>query len=381
MLVIVFCCTVSRISTAEESDVREAKKHFQIATDLYEEENYEGAAAELEISVKLYPTKNGYFNLANCYKALHKYQEALSAIEQLNSRFEDKMDKTMKKKMEALQSSIQSWVGELTLFVSPAEAMIRLDGKILSSELNGSPILLSPGGYTIEATLDGFEPSIKRISINSQQQQSVEISLSPLKGTLSVRANVDGAAVIVDGRNMGLTPIAPFSLRAGKHRLEIVRNGYDRQIRSVDIASNAATTLDVQLTSVVDSEKAVAPSDRHRDPWPALQIVGVTGTATTAVLAGVFYGLAAKQASDYNRYNDDYVSAPTDEAAREAKAERSDAKEKTLQFSTMGLAFGVTAGVLGVTTIVLFVVAKKRSPKSVSTETVSLRNGSLIVRF
>jgi hypothetical protein len=209
----------------------------------------------------------------------------------------------------------------------------------------------------------------------------VEISLSPLKGTLSVRANVDGAAVIVDGRNIGLTPIAPFSLRAGKHRLEIVRNGYDRQIRSVDIASNAATTLDVQLTSVVDSEKAVAPSDRHRDPWPALQIVGVTGTATTAVLAGVFYGLAAKQASDYNRYNDDYVSAPTDEAAREAKAERSDAKEKTLQFSTMGLAFGVTAGVLGVTTIVLFVVAKKRSPKSVSTETVSLRNGSLIVRF
>lgn len=362
----------------EDDDKAEAQSHFAAATRLYEVEDYKGAAAEFEASVKLYPTKNGYFNLANCYKALHRYHDALVAVAELESRFEDKLDKTMRRKKDELKSLINSVVGMLTIYVEPAEAEITLDGNPVAAALIGQPVEMGPGEHRIEGRMSGYESVVKRVNIESQNEHTVHITLSPSVGSLIVRTNVDGATLWVDGREVGKTPVAPFRLRAGDRLLEIFADGYIKQSRTVQIVPGSRTTLDIQLHQAVAA--TVSAEDKPSKLIPGLKIAGIATTATTAVLSGVFYGLAAKQASDFKTYDSEYSSAADDEAAAAADIKRQDAKKKTDQFSASGLAFGICAGVFGVSTIVLAVIGKRMENKTQSTN-LSVKDGLITVSY
>ena len=82
---------INPVAADDAGNKKEAQQHFKTATRLYKVEDYDGAVSEFEASVRLYPTKNGYFNLANCYKALHRYHEALAAVDKLE-RFLKKLN-------------------------------------------------------------------------------------------------------------------------------------------------------------------------------------------------------------------------------------------------------------------------------------------------
>jgi hypothetical protein len=360
------------------SEKKEARKHFNVATRLYEVEDYNGAATEFETSVKLYPTKNGYFNLANCYKALHRYEDALVAIEHLETRFAKEMDKTMRRKVNSLKSLINSLVGELTLYVDPLDAEVRLNGETLPKHRYGNPLKLGPGEYRIAASCEGYESYSGKVTVHSQKKKRLRISLTDEKGMLSVETDVEGAKVVVDGEPRGETPLS-LSLAAGEHRLEVSREGYTAVSRTVEMISNQKTTVNLVLEAAEGAKMPTVETTRG-SLFKTLKIAGIASSATTAVLSGVFYGLAAKKASDFKAYDEDYVNASTSQAVVAADADRLDAKQRTEQFAILGLAFGITAGVLGASTAVLFVLSNRRESQKEPSR-VSLGNGNLTVSF
>ena len=69
----------SRLAAAD--DKAEARRHFENGLALSDEQtkDYQGALVEFEASVKLFPTKAGLFNLAQCYRRLSRYGEAIAA--------------------------------------------------------------------------------------------------------------------------------------------------------------------------------------------------------------------------------------------------------------------------------------------------------------
>ena len=363
----------------ELDEKQEAQLHFKAGTRLFEVEDFDGAVTEFEASVRIYPTKNGYFNLANCYKALHRYSEALDAVEKLEEAFGEKLDRTMLGKIEDLKRLIASLVGELNLEVDPVEASVLLDGRPLS-ERGRRNILLGPGEHRLEIRAPGYKSSVQQVTIHSQKERVVRVSLKPVNGTLVLRTDLVGATVLLDGNLVGVTPLDPFAVRAGQHLLEISQDGYNPQRRTVQVAADSWTSLEIQLNSQeADNASAVYETDRkQKKPLVPLKITSAALSGVSAFLTGVFYGLAAAKASDFQHYDDAYVNATNSEDMIAADIDRLEAKDKTESFEAAGAAFAVCTGVFGVATIVFFVLDKKSER---NTDAISLEGGRLTARF
>jgi formylglycine-generating enzyme required for sulfatase activity len=66
--------------------------------------------------------------------------------------------------------------------------------------------------------------------------------------TLSVSANVDGAAVLVDGKSVGETPLMDAAVSPGRHRISIEKDGYEPYRKRVRIDRGRAVSLYVDLS-------------------------------------------------------------------------------------------------------------------------------------
>ncbi len=68
-------------------------------------------------------------------------------------------------------------------------------------------------------------------------------------GALSVNSDPSAAAVYVDGRHVGLTPVTVADLVVGDHRVRVVKAGYLDNSRVVSVTGGRAGALAVRLTA------------------------------------------------------------------------------------------------------------------------------------
>ena len=69
-------------------------------------------------------------------------------------------------------------------------------------------------------------------------------------GTLVVACRVDGARILVDNKQIAVTPVAkPIKVTAGHLTIDVFADGYFPLHRSVDLKGQAALTLDLSLVS------------------------------------------------------------------------------------------------------------------------------------
>lgn len=112
----------------------------------------------------------------------------------------------------------------------------------------------------------------------------------PTTGTLVVRCDRDGAAIQIDGRDVGRTPIeGDLELEPGRHRLTASLDGYVPFTAEVTVEAGVRTGSSIEL----------APSTRYRaihgEPIFAWIAFGVAGAAlVTSVVVG---GVAASEQS------------------------------------------------------------------------------------
>ena len=163
------------VSAASSKD--EAKQHFDAGNALVENEDYSAAAAEFEVSVGLYATKMGLFNLANCYKALNRYGDALEALARLEREFAGKLG-DLADDVASLKSTIEGMVGRLAVKVDKDGAAIRVDGAEIGVSPLGKPLVLAPGDHVIEARLSGYVNASQTVRIMSRETREMSIVLA-----------------------------------------------------------------------------------------------------------------------------------------------------------------------------------------------------------
>jgi hypothetical protein len=182
--------------------------------------------------------------------------------------------------------------GILHVSSTPSGASVRLEDG--ASELGRTPLQveLPAGDHRIVITLRGHQEQIKSASIQNRTQTRIAAVLSRLAGevsVLTVRGNVPGASVFLDGRLQGLAPLTIPTIEPGSRRLEV--RAKDRESWSVPVIleAGAATRVDYEL---------VDPRDR---PWPGWRWVGY-GSGAALFAAGAVTGLIAnKTRSDVER--------------------------------------------------------------------------------
>lgn len=148
----VICVTTAlTLAVPARADNKEdATKHFRAGLELIEQKDFASAAQEFETSVELYPTKNALFNLANCYKVLYQYGEALEAVDKLKRLFRKDFDEKWIVEVQTLEQDLASSMARLEIRVDVDGASILVDGQKAGESPLGSPLSLPPGEHKIE---------------------------------------------------------------------------------------------------------------------------------------------------------------------------------------------------------------------------------------
>jgi len=154
----------------------EAEQHFKAGNALVNNEDYAAATAEFELSVSIYPTKMGLFNLANCYKALTRYGDALEALARLERDFAGKLG-GLAVEVQTLKSTIEGMVGRLDVKVDRTGATILVDGAEVGTSPLGGPLVFAPGDRVVEARLKGFATASQTVRIAARDQLEVALAL------------------------------------------------------------------------------------------------------------------------------------------------------------------------------------------------------------
>jgi hypothetical protein len=358
-------------SAGEPEDKAAAKKHFEVGLTLFKHEDFAAAAAEFELSVKLHPTKGGLFNLANAYRALHRYGEALELLERLNREFVGHLDEEMQGHVAQLTAEIRDVVASLTIEVDQPGATVKVDGATVGKSPLAAPLILGPGDHEIEVALAPYETEKRQVSIASGSEPVESFVLVRQSGELTVRTNVDGASVQIDGSEVGQTPLVePLELPDGRHVVRISKDGYEPAEQVLIVRPGEKSSISLALASL-------HPAPEEEGKRHPLFVIGLTGTIVTGLATATFWGISV----DYkNRYEDEL--ARYDHQAETGEQDYSHLewrRSRTLLFNRIAVGTTIATGVFAATMIVGIVISKKTEREQ--PVEVAAAPGGLHVRF
>lgn len=107
-------------------------------------------------------------------------------------------------------------ISEIELTTDPPGAEVIVDGRSDLTCLSPCSMPLPAGRHTLVAELSGYQ--VTRKIFNAPSAGSVFVSLNRSTGILVITSQPSGSTVIVDGRDLGPTPLK-VKLAAGKHHL------------------------------------------------------------------------------------------------------------------------------------------------------------------
>jgi formylglycine-generating enzyme required for sulfatase activity len=133
--------------------------------------------------------------------------------------------------------------GIVSFVVRPnVAATVRMDGTILGTTPL-EKVEVSPGEHEIAIEADRYASARVRIDVRGRgERQSVDVVLSPLWADVSIGSRPVGARVMLDGKDIGQTPLRAEILE-GTYRLALEREGFDPVSTTLQVVANQAQAL------------------------------------------------------------------------------------------------------------------------------------------
>ncbi|WP_308232857.1 SUMF1/EgtB/PvdO family nonheme iron enzyme [Prevotella sp.] len=120
---------------------------------------------------------------------------------------------------------------------------------------------LKEGMHLIEAKKEGYRSQQRTINLSQQQKLDVAFSeLVAIQGNLSVNYKPFGADVYIDGKKIGQSPRVFNGLLVGNHKVEIKKDGYGTDSKTVSILEGQTASLSGVLKTNASSSVASGTS-------------------------------------------------------------------------------------------------------------------------
>ena len=147
------------------------------------------------------------------------------------------------KASQNLSIELESVMAELDIKCKTATAEIYIDGELKG---NGSwKGALLPGEHQIEAKQKNFNTSKQTVTLSEKEYRSVSLpELKRSSGKLEIRTTPSGLPVLVDGKNVGISPCS-VEIETGKHYVGC--KSYGIQTNRSDIVVNSGETNKVSI--------------------------------------------------------------------------------------------------------------------------------------
>lgn len=161
---------------------------------------------------------------------------------------------------------IDATEGQRVSFEVVLKAKARPKGALLATStptgaqlrLNGAPRGVTPtvvedlpaGEYAVELVLEDYKPWSGKVEVPEGGRATVDAKLEPVRGAtgeLVVTADVEGAAVWIDGKEAGPAPVTRSDLRPGSHRVEARAEGHSPASEVVEVRAGETSVVKLSL--------------------------------------------------------------------------------------------------------------------------------------
>ncbi len=146
-----------------------ARGHFRVGMQHFDAREFREAIHQFQLAAHLVPSADLWFNIARAYEEINTLEGLEQAVEHYQKYLRDRVDPPDREEVETHIAELQARIAA----------------------------------------------------------QRAALLNRPTTGTVRVSSNVEGAALEIDARDLGQTPIAaPLSLDPGSHRLQLQQEGY-----------------------------------------------------------------------------------------------------------------------------------------------------------
>lgn len=144
----------------------------------------------------------------------------------------------------------QARPGTVTFTSSPSGADVYVDDRYVGTTPTGA-IRFEDGTYTARFELPGYQSTTVSFRARHGENRSVAANLQAQLGSIRVQANVGGALVFVDGRQVGTIASGSgrFELRdvaSGVHEVVVIAPGYNTYVTTVNVQAGRTTEVTVR---------------------------------------------------------------------------------------------------------------------------------------
>jgi hypothetical protein len=133
------------------------------------------------------------------------------------------------------------------LVSNPPGAIVTIDSKPDVTCKTPCSINLGPGRHTLSTNLAGFRRALRIFELPKEPE--VFMNLEPTTGTVMIRSDPPGFAILVDGQPRSEKTPALITLPTGSHKIEVAREGFRNYAEVLEIKDSVITNIEVNWGS------------------------------------------------------------------------------------------------------------------------------------
>lgn len=231
--------------SAPPAVMAEARALFEQGVAAADAGRYADAVTAFERSLQLRASPVVLHNLAMAYRGVGRLLEAIATFERFLASPGRASRETIAEMTRNLESA-RAEVPELRFEVSPPDARVTVDGRVVASL--SEPLRLDPGRRVVEVTAEDHVSQRFEFELQRSERRAVRASLelTPADARVAIESNVDEATIAFDGRVVGRRR-ALVDATPGAHRVVVEAPGYRRVERSVSVGRHGTARLDIVL--------------------------------------------------------------------------------------------------------------------------------------
>jgi outer membrane receptor protein involved in Fe transport len=230
-------------NTADEADVA-----FELGNEAYAKGNYNEALRSYFTSYRLVPNRNVLFNIARCYEAQNRFNEAYRYYNDLASEsLPDDDAAEIRRSLERLRHK----VALVRVTTSPEGADVYIDRADLGSRGQSPQTLaLSPGRHKVMVKKDGYRPAEATVQLSRGKAVAQNFELILITGTVELSGTPAGAEVRTapDGAVVAQVP-GKLTLPPGQQVLYVRAPGHAAAQLVVEVPADSVVKVPVALNA------------------------------------------------------------------------------------------------------------------------------------
>ncbi|MBL8678701.1 MAG: PEGA domain-containing protein [Myxococcales bacterium] len=227
---------------ALSANEQQAAQRFDRGVQLAREGDWAGAVAEFDAAYALSGNVEILFNLAAAHENASHYVEAAEALAQYRARAPAASVGRRASELDAAAARIESRIGRIIVALDAPGLEVNVDGRAYTAEQARAGVRVSAGDRRVTLRAPRFVAREQRVTIAGGEARTISEPLTRTQSGIMVECNVRGARIMVDGRELGRTPIeSALVVDEGRHTVRVTADGYNSYETVVDAVEGGAT--------------------------------------------------------------------------------------------------------------------------------------------